>query len=282
MTAKKTPLYSAHQALNAQFVEFASTLLPVRFHSEKEEHLAVRQAVGIFDVSHMGEFFVSGKNAASFLDHLLTNNVNRLSENEAQYSLLLNEQGGIIDDLIIYRQRNGQFLLCVNAANIERDWQHISREKRSVGDVEIENASHRFAQIAVQGKKASELLRLLTKSQLPARFHIVSTKLNSIETLVARTGYTGEDGFEIFLSNVDAEHLWQILLEHGQALGIKPCGLAARDSLRLEAGLLLHGQDMDETTTPIEAGLMFAVDMNKKNFIGKDALIKQKARGISK
>ena len=225
---------------------------------------------------------VSGNGASKFLDHLLTNNINRLSIHEAHYTLLLNERGGVIDDLIVYRLSGEHFLLCVNAANIERDWQHIFHESKNFDEVQLENASDRYAQIAVQGKNAESLLQRLTKQPLPARFHIAEQKLDGIMALVARTGYTGEDGFEIFVSNSDAEGLWRALLEHGQDLAVKPCGLAARDSLRLEAGFLLHGQDMDENSTPLEAGLTFAVDMNKTDFVGKAALITQKQQGLSK
>lgn len=282
MSTKKTAIYDCHVRLGAQMVEFASTYLPVRYDSEKEEHLAVRTAVGMFDVSHMGEFFIEGQGAARFLQYILTNDVTRLAVGQAQYSLLLNEKAGIIDDLIVYRIANDRFLLCVNAANIDKDWRSITDKTKGFVDLNLENASDRFSQLALQGPKAIPLLQALTTEPLPKRFHIKSVKLSGIDALVARTGYTGEDGVEIFVSNQHAPKLWQLLIDRGQIFSLKPCGLAARDSLRLEAGLLLHGQDMDEATTPLEAGLMFAVDLKKADFVGKNALLSQKNLGATK
>jgi aminomethyltransferase len=282
MIPKKTALYQCHLDCKAQMVEFAHTLLPVRYHSEKDEHVAVRHSVGMFDVSHMGEFFIEGPHAHEFLQGLLTNNLDRLVDHQAQYSLLLNERGGIIDDLIVYRLGGQKYLLCVNAANIERDWHHVSSQASLVSGLVFKNASDEYGQIALQGPKAYQLIKSLTDDKIPERFFIERIKISGIDTLTARTGYTGEDGFEIFVANNQAPRLWNSLLDRGQAYEVKPCGLAARDSLRLEAGLLLHGQDMDETTTPLEARLMFAVDMTKPHFIGKDALVKQKAAGLTK
>ncbi len=271
-----TPLYDHHVAANAQLIDFAGTMLPVRFKSEKEEHFAVRQHVGIFDVSHMGEIFVAGADAEKFLNWLLSNNVEKLRAYEAHYSLLLNEKGGIIDDLIVYKFSLEKYLLCVNAANIDKDW-HWIREQSLAFNVTLENASSNFAQIAIQGPKAIAMLEPLCSSRLPDRFCFAETTLKNISCIMARTGYTGEDGVEIFLSPKDAGPLWQLLLAEGAV----PCGLAARDSLRLEAGMLLHGNDMDEKTTPLEAGLSFAVDFSK-DFLGKTALLQQKQRGREK
>ncbi|MCA9506855.1 MAG: glycine cleavage system aminomethyltransferase GcvT [Myxococcales bacterium] len=276
MTAKKTPLYNCHQKCGAHMVEFAQTLLPVRYQSEKEEHLAVRNHVGMFDVSHMGEFFVSGNEAEKFLNYTLSNNVEKLKNNQAHYSLMLNINGGIIDDLIVYKISPTNFLLCVNAANIDNDWKWL-KGMSSDFDLNLENASDRYAQIALQGPKSIEILQHLCDGPLPDRFHFSQINISSMAVLIARTGYTGEDGVEIFVANDNAQDLWNIFLNHS----VRPCGLAARDSLRLEAGMLLHGSDMDENTTPLEARLSFAVDFSKK-FIGKDALILQKTQGLQK
>lgn len=279
---KKTPLYDDHVKLKAHLVEFASTLLPVRYVSEREEHLAVRSAVGLFDVSHMGEITVKGKDAASFLHHALSNDVHNLVDGQAQYSLLLNEHGGIIDDLIVYRLSAQRYLLCVNAATIEKDLVAIRARASSGTDITIENVSNDYAQLALQGPKAPDLLSSFCSESLPARFFIKPYVIGGIETLLARTGYTGEDGFEIFVAPAQASALWNLLLTHGEKFKIRPCGLAARDSLRLEAGMLLCGQDMDESTSPLEAGLMFAVSLNKGDFIGRNALIEQKRLGAHK
>ncbi len=276
MSIKTTPLFQCHKDLGAHMVEFAGTMLPVRYDSEKEEHLAVRNRVGMFDVSHMGEFFVNGEQAQEFLQYVLTNNIDNLVPNQAHYSLLLNYHGGIIDDLIVYKISNERFLLCVNAGNINKDWAWIKKQSENF-KVSLENASDSYAQIALQGPTAVDLIQSLTPDVVPKRFHFAKMEIAAIECLVARTGYTGEDGVEIFLANKLAPDLWKILLSHD----VKPCGLAARDSLRLEAGMLLHGTDMDEETSPLEARLAFAVAMNK-NFIGKEALINQKQQGLKK
>ena len=272
MTAKKTALYEKHISLGAQMVEFSKTLLPVRFRSEIEEHMAVRTGAGIFDVSHMGEFLIEESHARDFLQGILTNNIDLLAVGQAQYSLLLNHNAGIIDDLIVYRLDDNVYLLCVNAGNIERDWQHINEHRKQFAPCDITDVSTQYAQFALQGPRSSDVLSLLCSEILPTKFTIKSLKLDGITALVARTGYTGEDGFEIFIKNDDAPDLYDRLLLHGKAYDLMPCGLASRDSLRLEAGLLLHGQDMDETITPKEVGLMFAVDVTKDDFIGKRAL----------
>jgi aminomethyltransferase len=282
MIQKKTALFDVHMSLGAKMVEFADYLLPVRYQSEKEEHMAVRKHVGIFDVSHMGEFFVTGKNARLFLNHMLSNNLNRLLQDQAQYSLLLNHDGGIKDDLIVYHIDDDRFLLCVNAVNIKKDFRYFSKESTNFNDVVVENVSEQYAQIAVQGPDSFALIKSTTIYSLPKKFFSKQISIGNIAALIARTGYTGEDGFEIFVHNQDAVQLWNILLDAGRAFFIKPCGLAARDSLRLEAGYLLHGQDIDESTTPLEAGLMFAVDLEKSYFVGKEALLLQKEIGVKK
>jgi len=263
-------------------VEFAHTWLPLKYSSEKEEHLAVREAVGIFDVSHMGEFLISGPRAGEFLNKLLTNNWQKLKPGSAQYTLMLNNQAGIIDDLILYYFGENRFMLCVNAANILSDWQWLSKQAHNIPELTIDNASRLFSQIAIQGPNSFALLQNLTNEPLPEHFGVKELLIDNIACLIARTGYTGEDGFEIFLSNAAAEPLYSYLLKGGDKFGLKPCGLAARDSLRLEAFMKLHGVDIGENTTPLEANLMFAVDLNKKDFIGKAALLEQTHSGPKK
>lgn len=273
MSIKKTAIYDKHVAMNALMVEFKNTLLPVRFSSEIEEHQAVRKSAGIFDVSHMGEFFFEGAHAREFLQNMLTNNVDNLAVGQAQYSLMLNDNGGIIDDLIVYRLETDRYLLCVNAGNIAADWQQVSDAAKRFTPCEMRNASTAYSQFAVQGPMSEKILAKLCDEALPPKFAVRSLKLSGINTIVARTGYTGEDGFEIFMANDEALSLYENLLSAGTQFGLTPCGLAARDSLRLEAGLMLHGQDMNDHTSPKDVGLMFAVDMNKDNFIGKQALL---------
>lgn len=282
MSVHQTALFACHQRLGAHMVEFAHTLLPLKYDSEKAEHKAVREALGIFDVSHMGEFLISGKNSPEFLNKILTNNWQKLKPGFAQYTLMLNEKAGIIDDLILYYFGENRFMLCVNAANILRDWQWLNQQAQNIPDLTIDNASKLFSQIALQGPKSAALLKELTSEPLPESFGIKELLIDNIACLCARTGYTGEDGFEIFLSNSAAEHIYNYLLEKGQKWGIKPCGLAARDSLRLEAGMKLHGVDINENTTPLEAHLMFAVDLKKADFIGKNILTEQILRGPRK
>lgn len=273
MTVKKTPLYEEHLSLGAHLIEFANTLLPARFAGEKEEHLAVRNEAGCFDVSHMGEFFVWGEDAFSFLQKILSNNLEKISDYKALYSLLLNPQGGIIDDLIVYQYSKEKFMLCVNAANIEKDWAWLNQQKEDFNfNLNLENATEAFAQIALQGPLALKLLAKITNENPPEHFAFKEMTFikPSCKALVARTGYTGENGVEIFINPKNAATLWRELIK----AGAKPCGLAARDSLRLEAGLLLHGNDMNEHITPWQASLGFAVDMNK-SFIGHEALQKE-------
>lgn len=278
--AQKTALYDHHIALDGHMVEFAGTWLPVRYQSESAEHMAVRTKVGIFDISHMGEFFIEGIDAVRFLQKILTNDADSLAIGQAHYTLLLNDQAGIIDDLILYRLESDRFLLCVNASNIDKDFLWIKKHAEGF-QVSLENASAKFSLIALQGPKALPLLRSITKEELPSRFFAKNMSLGGHDCLVAHTGYTGEEGVEIFIENRDAIALWQLLLKKGEAFGITPCGLSARDSLRLEAGMMLWGQDMDENINPKEAGLMFAV-AQKKDFNGKRALLTKIEQGVSK
>lgn len=282
MSPKTTPLIECHRESNACLVEFAGTLLPLRYSSEREEHLAVRQAVGMFDVSHMGEFVVLGPQARPYLQSLLSNNIDKLKTGQAHYSLMLNHQGGIIDDLIVYKFSDEYFMLCVNAANIDIDWQCLQNHARGFNQLELKNLSQDYAQLAIQGPQAIKFLSSICDTELPKRFRFKSLKLAGFDLMAAHTGYTGEAGLEIFLSPQEAPLVWRLLLKHGQDFGLKPCGLAARDSLRLEAGMLLHGCDIDENTSPLEAGLDWAVDFSKDDFIGKSVLLSQQLSGVNK
>ncbi len=276
MPAHKTPLYECHEKSGATLIDFGGTLLPVRYTSEREEHLTVRTSAGMFDVSHMGEFVVSGPQAESFLMTMLSNNVAKLVIGKAHYSLLLNDHGGIIDDLIVYRLGPDKFLLCVNAANINTDWTWLN--EHVIPDVKIVDESPSTAQIAVQGPQALPLIATFFGIEAPDKFCFSHVMFKGHELLIAHTGYTGEAGVEIFGPPNAIVELWRELNE----MGVKPCGLAARDSLRLEAGMLLHGTDMDNQTTPLEARIMFAVDIAKENFIGQKSIQKQLKTGPKK
>lgn len=281
MSVLKTPLYDCHLSLDASMAVFANTWLPVRYFSEKDEHLAVRNNAGLFDVSHMGEFLVSGPEARTFLQCMLTRNMHAIKCGQAYYGLMLNEQGGIIDDLLIYCLKEDTFLLVVNAANIQTDWQWLHSHVRD-SKIKLSNVSHDYALLALQGPKALHILNALGVRDLRGRFQLSETQIKSLPCIIARTGYTGEDGVEIFINPADAKDLWNLLLLKGQDFGIKPCGLAARDSLRLEAGFLLHGSDINAETSPLSAHLNFAIDQHNDVFIGKKALEATKQQGIRK
>lgn len=282
MNIARTPLYNRHLELQAHMAVFANTWLPSRFSSEKEEHQAVRNFIGLFDVSHMGEFLVKGPDAKAFLQKMLTRNIKAQKPGQALYTLMLNEKAGIIDDLIIYCLGDDHFMLCVNAANIERDWQWLNQHRVAFNNLSLSDVSKDYGQLALQGPKALSLLKKLSDEAVPEPFYCRYMTIGTVLCLVARTGYTGEDGVEIFVDINQTEKLWDVLFKEGQCFGIKACGLAARDSLRLEAGLLLHGTDMDEITTPFEAGIMFAVDASNTDFIGKSALVNQEKNGAPK
>ena len=279
---KKTPLHDEHARLGAKLVEFGGWIMPVHYTSIMEEHQAVRNALGLFDISHMGQFLVSGPGAGDWLNRMLTNNIHRLEVGECQYTFLLNDRGGVIDDLIAYRCSAGEFLLVVNAAKIEEDfaWMEAHRD----ADVEFKNCSNDFAGLAIQGPHSIRLFDLFfgAKESRPARNEIKHIQCECMEFFIANTGYTGEDGFEIFFPAQQAESVWNQILEKGAQLGIKPCGLGARDTLRLEMCYPLNGSDLSPDHTPLEAGLSFFVDLHKEDFIGRDALLKQKAEGVKR
>ncbi len=294
MTLKRTPLYSAHQKLGGRLVEFGGWEMPVQYASIMDEHLAVRAAAGIFDISHMGEVWVTGAEAANFLNATLTNNAAKLAPGQAQYSLLCNERGGVVDDLYLYCVGKETFLLIINASRIEADMEwlcarHAAFAKRDA--VLMNNVSAEYGAVAVQGPRVAEFIdQCFTgsgtiKVTCPTQLQKNEVDIFSFadrDVFVARTGYTGEDGFEIVTPADTIEAAWNRLLEIGQPFGIKPAGLGARDTLRTEACLPLYGHELDENTTPIEAGVGFFVALDKGEFIGRAVLAEQKANGVAR
>ena len=291
---KRTPLYEEHVRLRAKIVPFAGWLMPVQYASIVEEHQAVRNNVGIFDISHMGQFVVEGSDARGWLNTMLTNNIDKLDIGTGQYTFLLNEGGGIIDDLIVYRIGDQRFLLVVNAARTDEDFAWLDghlKERRSpdrpsggqetAAPRKLTNRSANFGGVAIQGPRVVELFHALfgDNVDLPPRNHIVDLPFDGTNVSVARTGYTGEDGVEVFFRASDAIKFWNAVLEKGEPLGIKPCGLGARDTLRLEMCYPLNGSDLSPERNPIEAGLGFFVDLAKLRFIGRDALLQTKESG---
>jgi aminomethyltransferase len=283
-TLKETPLAELHKQAGARMVDFAGWSMPVQYRSIVKEHMAVRQAVGLFDVSHMGEFIAKGKGAKAFIQQLIGNDLDRLKQpNTALYTQFVNPDGGTVDDLIVYYRQN-DYLLVVNAGNINKDWQWLQNYVPNFSDVELIDESEKTALLALQGPKAAILIKDLagdSAANLPA-FHYGQSTINGITVSFGRTGYTGEDGFEIFVDSDKASDLWQIIIKAGQTYGIEPCGLGARDTLRLEACLPLYGHELDDKTSPLEAGLGFSVALDKNDFVGKDKLLTQKKNGMKK
>ena len=279
---KQTFLHDKHIALNARMVDFAGWHMPVQYSSIIEEHNTVRENVGLFDVSHMGEVIVYGEDALPYLNKLVPQDVTKLVDSKAVYCQLTNKQGGIIDDLIIYKLEDKKYLIIANASRIDEDLNWMVRNKCGF-DVSIVNESHNYSLLAVQGPKACELIKKLGVNELPPFFSIKRGELFNINLWISRTGYTGEDGVEIMVRNEFSEYLWDKLLEAGKEFGIKPIGLGARDTLRLEAALHLYGNDLDENTTPIEAGLAWSVCKNKtENYNGKAKIEEQLKNGAEK
>jgi len=276
---KKTPLYDEHMRLGAKMVPFAGWLMPVQYTSIIEEHLAVRNNVGVFDISHMGQFIVDGTGARDWLNGMLTNNVDKLDVGMGQYTFLLNDRGGIIDDLIVYRIDEQKYLLVVNAARADEDFVWLQNHLKE--GCSLTSRSSDFGAVAIQGPRTMALFHALFGKdiELPARNHIVDVPFDTTNVSVARTGYTGEDGIEVFFPANDAVKFWSAALERGKPLGIKPCGLGARDTLRLEMCYPLNGSDLSPERNPIEAGLGFFVDLAKPDFVGRDALLKTKEFG---
>ena len=279
---KTIPLHEVHEKLGGKIVPFAGFLMPVRYSSDIEEHNTVRNGVGMFDVSHMGEFMLSGPDALDLIQKVTSNDASILVDGKVQYSCLPNENGGIVDDLLVYRINSEKYLLVVNASNIEKDWNWISRFNTK--GVKMENISDATCLFAVQGPKAAKVLQNLTKADL-GKMEYYSFKIDEFagvkDVVISATGYTGSGGFEIYVKNEDARKVWDAIMEAGRSEGIKPIGLGARDTLRLEKGFCLYGNDIDDTTSPLEAGLGWITKFSKK-FTNADRLAKQKETGVSK
>jgi aminomethyltransferase len=261
-------------------VEFAGWEMPVQYRGVIDEHVAVRTRAGLFDVSHMGEIEIRGPGALELCQKISANDVSRIKLQQAQYNLLMNAQGGVVDDVIFYKIEPDYFLICVNASNSDKDFAWI--QKHAEGNVALENASSRYAQLALQGPLAEKILQPLTSLRLDEikPFFFACGDISSIRCLVARTGYTGEDGFELYCESAGAERLWNALLESGEPAGLEPAGLGARDTLRLEKAYPLYGHELDDTTTPLEAGLEWVTKLAKGPFVGREVLLKQKEEGI--
>lgn len=275
---KKTPLYQNYVDSGAKIVEFGGWAMPVQFTSIKEEHNAVRYEVGMFDVSHMGEISIKGNDASKFVQYLLSNDTNNLTDTKAQYTALCNEEGGIIDDLVTYKIGDNDYLLIVNAANTDKDFAWVQKHAPKF-DVEVSNVSNQFGQLAVQGPKARDLVSGLVDidvSEMKPFDFQQNVTLFGKNVILSQSGYTGEDGFEIYCEAKDTVDIWNGFIEHN----VVPCGLGARDTLRLEAGLPLHGQDLTESITPYEGGIAFAAKpLIEEDFIGKSVLKDQKENG---
>ncbi len=279
---KNTALTHIHEALSAKMVPFAGYNMPVQYEGVTVEHETVRNGVGVFDVSHMGEFLLSGPNALNLIQKISSNDASTLTIGRAQYSCMPNEDGGIVDDLIIYRIKEEEYLLVVNASNIEKDWNWIS-SKNDMG-AEMRNISDDYSLLAIQGPKAVEAMQSLTSVDLSAikYYHFEVADFAGVEhVIISATGYTGSGGFEIYAKNSEIEQIWNKVFEAGEAYGIKPIGLAARDTLRLEMGFCLYGNDINDTTSPLEAGLGWITKFTK-DFTNSDALKKQKEEGVTR
>ncbi|MCS6806546.1 MAG: glycine cleavage system aminomethyltransferase GcvT [Acidobacteriota bacterium] len=285
--AKQTPLYEAHKALGGKMIEFAGWSLPVQYSGAIEEHMATREAAGLFDVSHMGRLEVVGPDAIKVVQRLTTNDADRLADGQIQYSVMTTPQGTVMDDLTVYRFNRHFFLLVVNAVNLEKIYRWICQHLVGV-EASLYDVSRRYAQIAIQGPAAEDILQSLTDIELDhIRYYWfdVGEVAGIPRTIISRTGYTGEDGFELYIpmdKETNAEWVWGRLLERGRHEGLKPCGLASRNTLRLEAKMLLYGNDMDETTTVLEAGLDWITKFEKGDFIGREALLRQKEAGLKR
>ncbi|HKQ97691.1 MAG TPA: glycine cleavage system aminomethyltransferase GcvT [Candidatus Polarisedimenticolia bacterium] len=279
---KRTPLNALFHEMGARMVDFAGWEMPVQFSSVIEEHVAVRTAAGLFDVSHMGEIAVEGKDALALVQRVTCNDASTLTPGRAQYSALLNERGGVVDDILVYRLAAERFLLVVNAGNTDKDFAWI--KSKAAGEARIENTSAAWAQLALQGPASASIMGALGVTGLESMryYHFALLEVGGAESIVSRTGYTGEDGFEIYCPPAAAADIFRRLVKAGGSAGLKPCGLGARDTLRLEARMPLYGNDLDDTTTPIEAGLEWIVKTAKGEFIGRAALEAQQSGGLKR
>ncbi|HUG82703.1 MAG TPA: glycine cleavage system aminomethyltransferase GcvT [Bryobacterales bacterium] len=279
---QKTPLNAVHRALGARMVDFGGWDMPVEYSGIIDEHLAVRNAVGLFDVSHMGEIELRGPQAFHLVDGLTPNAVARLEDGQAHYSALLYPNGTFVDDILVHRMGPEHYFLCVNASNQRKDFEWI--ESQNHFDAEVEFASEKYVQLAIQGPRAIETLGKLTTTDLAAigYYWFERGQALDVPAIIARTGYTGEDGFEIYVAPEQGARLWNAILEAGEEFGIKPCGLGARNTLRLEAAMSLYGHEIDDTITPYEARLGWIVKLKKGEFVGRDALLEQKEKGLTR
>ena len=282
---KKTPLFEIHQKYGGRIIDFGGWALPVQYTSIVEEHRAVREAAGLFDVSHMGEILVTGPQALAFLQKAVTNDVSRLVDNQIQYSPMCYENGGTVDDLLIYRFGLEEFLLVVNAANKDKDFAWLTDLARGFSGVLLSDISSQWAELALQGPRAEAILQGLTNfdlKEIKYYWFRAGVDVKGVRCLVSRTGYTGEDGFEMYCAPGDAAFLWEALMERGEEQGLVPAGLGARDTLRFEARMPLYGHELDENTSPLEAGLGSFVSFDKGDFVGRAALLEQKEKGLKK
>lgn len=282
---KRTPFYETHKKAGARLIDFGGFEMPVQYEGIKVEHAAVREAAGLFDVSHMGEVFVSGEGALNFLQNIAINDVSKLVPGKAQYSAMCMPNGGIVDDLIIYMMGTNDYMVVVNASNREKDvaWMR----QHATADVVIDDRSDSFALLALQGPKSAEILSKITDIDLQsiAYYHFAVGRVAGVDNvIVSATGYTGEPGFEIYfdISSCDPTAMWDAIITSGSDLGLKPCGLGARDTLRLEMGYALYGNDISDSTTPLEAGLGWITKLDKGDFVGREALLSQKEAGITR
>ena len=281
---KKTKFYNVHKKLGAKIVEFAGYEMPIQYSSIIAEHKAVRNSVGVFDVSHMGEVFVSGEKALDFVQHITVNDASKLTPGRVQYSAMCYPDGGIVDDLLVYRFSENEFMLVINASNIDKDFQWMNDNNRF--GVKLENRSNEYSLLAVQGPRSKEVLKKLTNADLDnlEYYYFIKTQVAGTDMILSRTGYTGEPGYELYFTGDEkkAEELWDKVFEAGNKFDIQPAGLAARDSLRLEMGFCLYGNDIDKTTNPLEAGLGWITKLTKSYFIGKEKLLEIKSKGLTK
>jgi aminomethyltransferase len=283
MALKKTPLYEKHTEMGGRIIDFGGWALPVRYDGIVKEHRRVREAAGLFDVSHMGEVAVQGPDAQGIIQNLITNDITNMETGQTLYSPVCYPDGGTVDDLLVYKLAGDDYLLVVNAANTDKDFEWMFENMK--GDAAIRNISDEIAQLAVQGPKAEEILQRLTDFPLDSIkfYHFApNVQVGGATAIVSRTGYTGEDGFEIYCPASGAPGLWDELLREGEPMGLAPAGLGARDTLRFEAALPLYGHELSKDISPLEAGLGFFVKLNKESFIGKQALAKQKEEGVAR
>jgi len=279
---KATPLNGVHHRLGARMVDFGGWEMPLQYSSILEEHRAVRNAAGLFDVSHMGEIEIRGPQAAALTEFVTTNSAAKLKPGQAQYAGLLYEHGGFVDDILVHKVAADHYFLCVNASNQEKDYEHIAAANWPNAQVEL--TSGRYVQLAIQGPQAPAALQRLSAADLGAirYYHFIDGKVADVPARIARTGYTGEDGFEIYFAPEHAERVWNEILAAGQEFGIQPCGLGARNTLRLEAAMALYGHEIHASVTPFEANLGWIVKLDKGDFIGRAALLRQKQQGITR